>query len=110
MNGWREVTGELSHAAAGMSGTSGAAALRQVRSLADCAPSGRMFSAIATLTDMSRRAETTLEAGQRALAAGDVQQASEKFARALGQMDNLSAAAARSVEQHELPSFLKNSI
>jgi hypothetical protein len=47
-----------------VAGTAAAAALRQVRSLADQAPSGRMFQAIATLSELSRRAEAALSADQ----------------------------------------------
>lgn len=45
-------------------GTSGAAALRKVKSLADSAPAGRLFASIATLTDMSAAAADALEKGQ----------------------------------------------
>lgn len=45
-------------------GTAGSNALRKVRSLADTAPSGRLFGAIATLTEMSNGATIALEKGQ----------------------------------------------
>lgn len=68
MTAQHNVSNELSFAVEGMAGSAAAAALRRVRSLADQAPSGRLFSAIATLTEMSRRAETELEAGNAAAA------------------------------------------
>ena len=45
-------------------GASGAAALRKVKSLADSAPTGRLFASIATLTEMSHGATVALEKGQ----------------------------------------------
>ncbi len=45
-------------------GASGAAALRKVKSLADSAPTGRLFASIATLTEMSNGATIALEKGQ----------------------------------------------
>jgi hypothetical protein len=45
-------------------GASGAAALRKVKSLAESAPTGRLFASIATLTEMSATATTALEKGE----------------------------------------------
>lgn len=45
-------------------GASGAAALRKVKSLADSAPTGRLFASIATLTEMSSTAAAALENNQ----------------------------------------------
>jgi hypothetical protein len=45
-------------------GASGAAALRKVKSLADSAPTGRLFASIATLTEMSHGTTVALEKGQ----------------------------------------------
>jgi hypothetical protein len=45
-------------------GASGAAALRKVKSLADSAPTGRLFASIATLTEMSHGTTIALEKGQ----------------------------------------------
>ena len=45
-------------------GASAASALRRVKSLADSAPTGRLFASIATLTDMSSAATNALEKGQ----------------------------------------------
>ena len=44
-------------------GASAASALRKVKSLADSAPTGRLFASIATLTEMSAAATTALEKG-----------------------------------------------
>ena len=44
-------------------GTSGAAALRKVKTLADSAPTGRLFASIATLTEMSGATSAALEQG-----------------------------------------------
>ncbi len=45
-------------------GASGANALRKVKSLADTAPTGRLFASIATLTEMSGATSAALEKGQ----------------------------------------------
>ena len=45
-------------------GTAGASALRKVKSLADAAPTGRLFAAITTLSEMSGAATTAMEKGQ----------------------------------------------
>lgn len=45
-------------------GASGANALRKVKSLAESAPTGRLFASIATLTDMSSAATSAAEKGQ----------------------------------------------
>jgi hypothetical protein len=47
-----------------MIGIGGANALRKVKSLADHAPTGRLFASIATLTEMSSAASSALEKGQ----------------------------------------------
>lgn len=84
----------LAFAAEGMAGTAGSAALRQVRSLADQAPTGRLFAAISTLTEMSKRAETLLEQG--------------RLAAAIGTMDALATEAAPAVIP-DIPVYLKKS-
>ena len=99
---------EFSFAAEGMAGTAASAALRRVRSFANQAPSGRMFAAIATLTEMSRRIETTLEAGQDALSAGDHDTAALEFARSLVQMDRMNATATQGPDTAaRLPGYLR---
>ena len=103
----RETPGETCFAAEGMAGTAAAAALRRVRSLADQAPSGRMFSAIATLSDMSRRIGANLEAGHDALADGEPDTAALQFARAITQMDHMAAIANREPGIKTLPGYLR---
>ena len=103
----REMTDEFSFAAGGMAGAAAVSALRRVTSLADQAPSGRMFAAIATLSDMSKRIEQGLVAGHDAMEIGDAETASLHFARTIVQMDRLAAAAGRRHEPaEELPVYL----
>jgi hypothetical protein len=45
-------------------GASGANALRKVKSLAESAPTGRLFASIATLTEMSGATTLALENGE----------------------------------------------
>ncbi len=45
-------------------GATAASALRKVKSLADSAPTGRLFASIATLTEMSAATAGALEKGQ----------------------------------------------
>ena len=99
---------EFSFAAEGMTGTAASGALRRIRSFADQAPSGRMFAAIATLTEMSRRIETSLEAGHDALTTGDQDTAALEFARSIVQMDRLAATADQpSDTPAKLPGYLQ---
>jgi hypothetical protein len=99
---------ELCFAAEGMSGTAASTSLRRLGSLMDAAPSGRLFGAIATLSDMSVKATKALEDGSFAMQAGDDQTAAVKLARALTHMDDLATlAAAQKGAAEERPSFLK---
>jgi hypothetical protein len=50
-------------------GATAASALRRVKSLADSAPTGRLFASIATLTEMSAATAVALEKGQMEKAA-----------------------------------------
>ena len=59
----RRLNGGYSFGAEALAGPAAAAALRRVRSLADQAPSGRLFQAIATLSELSRQAEAALRTG-----------------------------------------------
>ena len=79
--------------AGGLAGTAGASALRKVRSLAQSAPSGRAFAAIATLTEISQRIEDRLEASEEALARGDASSAELEWARAIVLMDKMANEA-----------------
>ena len=100
--------GEFSFAAGGMAGTAASAALRRVRGLADAAPAGRLFQAIATLADKSRNIETELESGSEALDRGNDNDATLHFARAIVRMDEMAAAATpRKQFPAELPDYLK---
>ena len=100
--------GEFSFAAGGMAGTAAGVALRRVRGFADAAPTGRLFQAIATLTDMSRNVASELEAGSEALARGNDNDATLHFARAIVRMDEMAAAAIpRKRFPAELPDYLK---
>ena len=90
----RHGSNELFFAAGGKAGSAAGAALRRVRSLADTAPAGRLFSSIATLTDMTRRIETGLLAAGTAVSHGDESAATQELTGALSQMDRLAAAAA----------------
>jgi hypothetical protein len=84
---------DVSFVAEGITGTACATALRKTRSLAEAAPSGRAFAAIATLAELSRRIEDSLETGADALAADDPDSASLELARAVVLMDRLTAEA-----------------
>lgn len=65
------LVNELCFAAEGLSGTAAASSLRRLGSLMEAAPSGRLFGAIATLSDMSAKATRALEDGSLALQSGD---------------------------------------
>ena len=108
MTARRDTTGEFSFAAESMAGTAAAAALRRVRALADQAPSGRMFAAIATLTEMSRRAEASLMAGEAAAAARNTDASTRSFAKAIAAMDAMTdGAEAGPVDTEAMPEFLR---
>lgn len=92
MTGRIDQQNALAFAAEGMAGTAGSAALRQVRALADHAPAGRLFAAISTLTEMSKRAETQLEQG--------------RLAAAIGTMDAMACEATPAV-MPDVPVYLK---
>ncbi len=94
MSGRIDHHNALAFAAEGMAGTAGSAALRQVRALADHAPSGRLFAAIATLTEMSKQAESQLAQG--------------RLAAAIGTMDALATIATPEAAA-QAPRYLKKS-
>ena len=68
-------------------------ALGKVRTLADSAPMGRAFAAISSLTDVSKRIEGCLEAGDQALGRGDATLAALELGRARKLMDRMQAMA-----------------
>jgi hypothetical protein len=84
------TTEELCHAAEGLSGTAASASLRKLGSLMERAPSGRLFEAIATLSDMSVKAAMALQDASRALEQSKDAVASGRLAEALVQMDALA--------------------
>ena len=109
MTARRDKLGEICFAAEGMAGTAAASALRRLRSLADQAPSGRMFQAIATLTEMSKRSEALLAAGDKAIASHDEDAAMRSLSRAIATMDAIAAHAEGEAEiPNLLPDYLKN--
>ena len=59
----RSTIDELCHAAEGLSGTAAASSLRKLGSIMELAPSGRLFGAISTLSDMSAKAARAREDG-----------------------------------------------
>ena len=101
------LPGGHTFAAEGMTGTSASAALRRVRSLASAAPAGRAFDAIATLSDISRRIETSLAASDEALNRGDEDSASLEWARAVVLMDRLTGEAGPGGERKGEPAYLR---
>lgn len=104
----RAMLDEYSFAAEGMTGTSCAAALRRVRSLAETAPAGRAFAAIATLSDFSHKIEDRLEVADEALASGDEDSAALELARAVVLMDKMAVTASPKAEAPvPTPSYLK---
>lgn len=67
-----------------------------------------MFAAIATLTEMSHRIETSLEAGHDALTSGDRDTAALEFARSLVQLNRLASTADQQPDTlAKLPGYLR---
>ena len=108
MSARRGGVSELCFAAEGMSGTAAASSLRKLGSLMNAAPSGRLFGAISTLSDMSARASKALEEGGLAMDAGDDHKATVKLARALVHMDDMAALSTGTPEQQ--PAYLRKSL
>ena len=88
----RGMVAELCFAAEGFSGTAASASLRKLGSIMDHAPSGRLFEAISTLSDMSARAARTLEDGSQSLDHND-HAAARRIGEALAHMDGLAETA-----------------
>lgn len=109
MTARRGLVNELCFAAEGLAGTAASTSLRRLSRLAEAAPSGRLFGAIATLSDMSVNATRSLEEGQDAMSAGDHNRAATRLARALAQLDDLAALASGAAESREQPSYLRKS-
>ncbi len=98
---------ELCFAAEGLSGTAAASSLRKLGKLMDSAPSGRLFGAIATLSDMSAKAGKALEEGSHAMLNGNDHKAAVKLARALIHMDDMATEAAGTAASQAPPAFLR---
>jgi hypothetical protein len=92
--------------AATKAGSAASAALNRVRSLAASAPAGRAFDAIATLSDISRRIETSLSVSDKGPKEGDRDTSCLELARAVVLMDRLTAEASVGGERSE-PHYLK---
>lgn len=83
------MLGELCFAAEGLSGTAAATSLRKLGSIMETAPSGRLFGAISTLSDMSAKAARALEEGAGAIGTDD-DSAADRLGEALLHMDGLA--------------------
>ena len=93
---------------AAATGSAASAALRRM-SLMKSAPSGRAFAAIATLTELSRRIEATLEAGAEALKSGDETGAQREWLRSASLMDEMAGTAGGDFgsQPQDRPSYLR---
>ena len=92
MKAGRGMLGELCFAAEGLSGTAAASSLRKLGSIMDSAPSGRLFGAISTLSDMSAKAAKALEEGAQSIGQND-DTAAARIGEALLHMDGLAEMA-----------------
>ena len=86
------MLGELCFAAEGLSGTAASASLRKLGSIMEDAPSGRLFGAISTLSDMSAKAARALEDGASSIGRND-DTAATRIGEALLHMDGLAEMA-----------------
>lgn len=89
MKAGRGMLGELCFAAEGLSGTAASSSLRKLGSIMETAPSGRLFGAISTLSDMSAKAARALEEGARDIGR-DNDKAAARLSEALLHMDGLA--------------------
>jgi hypothetical protein len=103
----KAVLDDVSYVAEGLTGTACATALRKARSLAESAPPGRAFAAIATLAEISMRAADALESTAEAAIAGDQDIASLELARGVVLMGRLSAANPGDPEVPAEPAYLR---
>jgi hypothetical protein len=92
-----------------MSGTAAASSLRRLGNLMEAAPSGRLFGAIATLSDLSSKAAKSLSDGDLALQSGEDHRAAMKLTRAIVHMDDLAIASSGNAASAEPPAFLRKS-
>ncbi|WP_374332460.1 hypothetical protein [Aestuariivirga sp.] len=89
MKAGRGMLGELCFAAEGLSGTAASSSLRKLGSIMETAPSGRLFGAISTLSDMSAKAARALEEGTQDIGRND-ENAAARLGEALLHMDGLA--------------------
>jgi hypothetical protein len=87
-------------------GSAASVTLMRVRSLAASAPAGRAFDAIATLSDITRRIETTLSDSGRPSIESERDTSCLELASAVVLMDRLTAEASIGGERSE-PHYLK---
>ena len=103
----RGLVDELCFAAEGLSGIAAASSLRRLGSLMQQAPSGRLFNAIATLSEMSVKAAHNLADGATAIEAGDDHKCAMKLARAMVYMDDMAIEATGNAASEEPPVYLR---
>ncbi|CAN5419063.1 hypothetical protein BH10PSE7_BH10PSE7_32990 [soil metagenome] len=99
---------EAQETIATIASAAGASALRRVSLMR--APSGRAFAAIATLTELSRRIEASLESAAGAVKIGDEKGAEAEWARSKALMEGLAAGDQNfGAHPQERPSYLRKS-
>jgi thioredoxin-like negative regulator of GroEL len=87
-------------------GAAGAAALRKVKSLAEAAPQGRLFAAIATLADNAGKAAAEYEAASLATLRNETEEAEARLARGTRMVKRLKEAMSAEVAT-PLPNFMR---
>jgi hypothetical protein len=87
-------------------GSAGASALRRVRSLADIAPSGRLFASIATLAESSAKAAAEFEAASIATLRMETEEAEARLNRGTRLAHRLKQAFGAEVAT-PLPTFMR---
>jgi hypothetical protein len=87
-------------------GAAGAAALRKVKSLAESAPQGRLFAAIATLADNSGKAAAEYEAASLATLRHETEEAEARLARGTRMVKRLKESLSAEVAV-PLPDFVR---
>ena len=87
-------------------GAAGAAALRKVKSLAESAPQGRLFAAIATLADNSGKAAAEYEAASLATLHLETEEAEARLARGTRMVHRLKEALGAELAI-PLPDFMR---
>ena len=89
MKAGRGMLSELCFAAEGLSGTAASSSLRKLGSIMESAPTGRLFGALSTLSDMSAKAARALEEGAGDIGRND-DNAAARIGEALLHMDGLA--------------------